>query len=69
MRVRYVQILKSGAILEGIRVVRVKASHDVAIVPSKSEIMSLAFSKTLNVDEIMLSDETATSKNYDTTIK
>jgi pyruvate kinase len=37
--------------------------------PSKSEIMSLAFSKTLNVDEIMLSDETATSKNYDTTIK
>ncbi|WP_440675431.1 pyruvate kinase [Candidatus Pelagibacter sp. HIMB1593] len=37
--------------------------------PSKSEIMSLAFSKTLNVDEIMLSDETATSKNYHTTIK
>jgi pyruvate kinase len=37
--------------------------------PSKSEIMSLAFSKTLNVDEIMLSDETATSINYNTTIK
>jgi pyruvate kinase len=37
--------------------------------PSKSEIMSLAFSETLNVDEIMLSDETATSKNYYTTIK
>jgi pyruvate kinase len=32
--------------------------------PTKSEIMSLAFSKTLNVDEIMLSDETATFKNY-----
>ena len=37
--------------------------------PSKSEIMSLGFSKTLNVDEIMLSDETATSKNYYTTLK
>jgi pyruvate kinase len=32
--------------------------------PTKSEIMSLAFSQKLNVDEIMLSDETATSKNY-----
>ena len=32
--------------------------------PTKSEIMSLAFCKTLNADEIMLSDETATSKNY-----
>ena len=37
--------------------------------PNKSEIMSLAFSETLNVDEIMLSDETATSKNYYTTIQ
>ena len=37
--------------------------------PTKSEIMSLAFSETLEVDEIMLSDETATSKNYHTIIK
>ncbi len=37
--------------------------------PTKSEIMSLAFSETLDVDEIMLSDETATSKNYHTIIK
>jgi pyruvate kinase len=31
--------------------------------------MSLAFSETLDVDEIMLSDETATSKNYNIIIK
>jgi pyruvate kinase len=37
--------------------------------PTKSEIMSLAFSETLDVDEIMLSDETATSKNYNIIIK
>lgn len=37
--------------------------------PTKSEIMSLAFSETLDVDEIMLSDETATSKNYNVIIK
>jgi pyruvate kinase len=37
--------------------------------PTKSEIMSLAFSETLDVDEIMLSDETATSKNYYRIIK
>lgn len=33
-------------------------------VPSKSEIISLAFSDQLQVDQIMLSDETATSKKY-----
>lgn len=37
--------------------------------PTKSEIMSLGFSETLDVDEIMLSDETAMSKNYHKIIK
>ena len=32
--------------------------------PSKSEIISLSFSKSLNTDYLMLSDETATSKNF-----
>jgi pyruvate kinase len=32
--------------------------------PSKSEIISLAFSHQIQADQIMLSDETATSKNY-----
>ena len=32
--------------------------------PSKSEIISLSFSKSLNADYLMLSDETATSKKF-----
>lgn len=32
--------------------------------PTKSEIISLSFSKSLNADYLMLSDETATSKNF-----
>ena len=32
--------------------------------PSKSEIISLAFSNQIQTDQIMLSDETATSENY-----
>jgi pyruvate kinase len=32
--------------------------------PSKSEIISLSFSNSINADLVMLSDETATSKNY-----
>ena len=32
--------------------------------PSKSEIVSLAFSHQIQADQIMLSDETATSRNY-----
>ena len=31
--------------------------------PAKSEVISLGFSKQLNVDRIMLSEETATYKN------
>ena len=33
-------------------------------IPTKSEIVSLGFSEYLEVDKIMLSDETATSKNW-----
>ena len=33
--------------------------------PTKSEIISLAFSKELEADKIMLSDETATSSNWE----
>ena len=33
-------------------------------VPTKSEIISLSFSKSLNADYLMLSDETATSKKF-----
>ena len=36
--------------------------------PTKSEIISLSFSKSLNADYLMLSDETATSKNFLKTI-
>ena len=36
--------------------------------PTKSEVISLSFSKSLNVDYLMLSDETATSKNFLKTI-
>ena len=32
--------------------------------PTKSEIVSLGHSLSLNADKIMLSDETATSKNW-----
>lgn len=37
--------------------------------PSKSEIISLSFSKSLNADYLMLSDETATSKKFLSTLK
>ena len=37
--------------------------------PTKSEIISLAFSKELEADKIMLSDETATSSNWKKTVK
>lgn len=37
--------------------------------PSKSEIISLSFSKSLNADYLMLSDETATSKKFLSIIK
>lgn len=37
--------------------------------PSKSEIISLSFSKSLNADYLMLSDETATSKKFLTILK
>ena len=36
--------------------------------PTKSEIISLSFSKSLNVDYLMLSDETATSNKFLKTI-
>ena len=32
--------------------------------PTKSEIISLSFSKSLNVDYLMLSDETVTSNKF-----
>ena len=32
--------------------------------PTKSEIISLSFSKSLNADYLMLSDETATSNKF-----
>tara|TARA_B100000795_G_C22805913_1_gene444895 strand:+ start:4661 stop:6019 length:1359 start_codon:yes stop_codon:yes gene_type:complete len=37
--------------------------------PSKSEIISLSFSKSLNADYLMLSDETATAKKFLTILK
>ena len=37
--------------------------------PTKSEIISLAFSKELEADKIMLSDETATSSNWKKTVE
>ena len=37
--------------------------------PTKSEIISLSFSKELEADNIMLSDETATSSNWKKTVK
>ena len=37
--------------------------------PSKSEIISLSFSNSLNVDYFMLSDETATSKKFENILK
>ena len=36
--------------------------------PTKSEIISLSFSKSLNVDYLMLSDETATSSRFQQTL-
>lgn len=36
--------------------------------PTKSEVISLSFSRSLNADYLMLSDETATSKNFLKTI-